>query len=68
MQAAKAGTARYTGTMAAYYKIGATEGTKGLWAGLGPNIMRCVQDMISHCYDLLHNLIFNSMTTMMTIT
>jgi len=40
MQAAKAGTARYTGTMSAYYKIGATEGTKGLWAGLGPNIMR----------------------------
>lgn len=23
--------------------------------------------MISHCYDLLHNLIFNSMTTMVTI-
>jgi len=40
MQAAKAGTVRYTGTLSAYYKIAVTEGTKGLWSGLGPNITR----------------------------
>lgn len=40
MQAAKAGTVRYTGSLSAYYKIGVTEGTKGLWSGLGPSIMR----------------------------
>lgn len=40
MQAAKAGTVRYPGTLSAYYKIGVTEGTKGLWSGLGPNILR----------------------------
>ena len=40
MQAAKSGTARYSGTLAAYYKIAVTEGTKGLWSGLGPNITR----------------------------
>ncbi|KAL5257212.1 hypothetical protein ACHWQZ_G012223 [Mnemiopsis leidyi] len=40
MQAAKSGTVRYSGTLAAYYKIAVTEGTKGLWSGLGPNITR----------------------------
>lgn len=40
MQAAKAGTVRYTGTLSAYYHIAVTEGTKGLWSGLGPNIVR----------------------------
>lgn len=40
MQAAKSGTVRYTGTLSAYYKIGLTEGPKGLWSGLGPSIAR----------------------------
>ena len=40
MQAAKAGTARYAGTMAAYYNIAVTEGARGLWSGLGPSIVR----------------------------
>ena len=42
MQAAKSGTVRYTGTLSAYYKIGLTEGPKGLWSGLGPSIARSV--------------------------
>jgi len=40
MQAAKSGTKLYSGTLAAYYKIAVTEGTRGLWSGLGPNITR----------------------------
>ena len=40
MQAAKAGTARYAGTMSAYYNIAVTEGARGLWSGLGPSIVR----------------------------
>lgn len=40
MQGAKSGTVRYTGAMSAYYKIAVTEGSRGLWSGLGPNIIR----------------------------
>lgn len=40
MQAAKSGTVRYAGTMSAYYQIAVSEGSKGLWSGLGPNIIR----------------------------
>lgn len=40
MQAAKSGTVRYSGTMSAYYRIAVTEGSRGLWSGLGPSIVR----------------------------
>ena len=60
MQAAKSGTVRYSGTLSAYYQIAVSEGSKGLWSGLGPNIVRLVA-MIAIL--LKHLYVFNLLTS-----
>lgn len=55
MQAQGAGKARYTGCMNAYRTIAMTEGTRGLWKGTSPNVMR--NSIVNACelvsYDLI---------------
>ncbi|XP_014778404.1 mitochondrial uncoupling protein 2 [Octopus bimaculoides] len=60
MQAQKAGVpARYSGTMNAYKTIATTEGVRGLWKGMVPNIARNVVINCSELvtYDIVKNFI-----------
>uniref|UniRef100_A0A4D5R9B7 Mitochondrial uncoupling protein 2 n=1 Tax=Scolopendra viridis TaxID=118503 RepID=A0A4D5R9B7_SCOVI len=61
MQAQGRGEAvrRYTGTLNAYRTIGAEEGVRGLWKGIGPNMARNgivnVAEIV--CYDIIKEMI-----------
>ncbi|GAB1607773.1 mitochondrial uncoupling protein 2-like [Argonauta hians] len=51
MQAQKAGVpARYSGTLNAYKTIASTEGVRGLWKGMVPNIAR---NVVINCSELV---------------